>query len=604
MKMRSQILLAQLPTAIIIFLITFFFILFLNSIKEKSEDILVGNFKSILTMQNMSKSLEELNELYIHSQSNLSQTLQKRKLLEDMIEQQLLIQDKNIKDSQEKELTRDLHKKWEIYKQKISRLGGSLFKGEASYKEIKNLTEEIVSLNHDGLIRTKEDLSQFISSILIFITFGSIISLIFGFYMSWFFTGLFLSPLNQMTEMMRQMGKEDKTTFLHIKGSDEIEELCEEFNLMTGRLEEYHQGSLGKAMKDYQILKESLDAFPNPIFLLDNVANFIYINRKARHLFGFSKDLKKMPSLFHIEEKWREAFIKLSNEVLMTKMPYVPKKAEDAISIDKEKKTRVFLPTVYPIKKDTSDEYQVVEGVVIILQNLVHPHLSEVRKTEAYEALVHEFQSPLTEIHMAIHLCVQEAAGPLTKKQQEILFAAREKCEYLEKLCQDLFEISRVNQQKNTLEQEDIDVEGVVLKLITSFKLEAGQKGIFIHFEAPPYLSKVKANLSQIKTLLGNLLRNALHYAEPGTTIKIKLGEKKNIIEFLINNKGSFIPLEYHKDIFKKHFKVPGQSEERSGLGLYIAKQITQSLGGKVGVKSTEKQGTTFWVHLPILMET
>ena len=136
-----------------------------------------------------------------------------------------------------------------------------------------------------------------------------------------------------------------------------------------------------------------------------------------------------------------------------------------------------------------------------------------------------------------------------------------------------------------------------------SLQLEADQKRIFIDVKEAPYLSKIKANENQIKTLIINLLRNAIHYAYPETTVKIKIKENNKFIELSINDQGPVIPLDYRKNIFKKHFKVPGQSEKRAGLGLYMAKQITQLMGGKIGFRSAENQGTTFWFALPVLQE-
>lgn len=604
MKMRSQILVAQLPTAIIISLIAIFFIGILNSIKEKSEYILVNNFKSIIAMQAINKSLEDIHDFYTNNPQYAQSPPEKVKLLENMVERQLLIQDKNIKEPREKELTLALHKKWKAYKQQIQPPSlNTLKKDNKLYKEIKQLTEGIMGLNEDGLLRTKESLSIFISDYLIFITFGSIISLIFGFSASWFFTGLFLTPLNKMAEIMSQVGKEDKTTFFHIKGSDEIEKLSDEFNLMTSRLEDYHQGSLGKVMKDIQSLRAGLDSLPDPILLLNHDNNFIYINKSARHLLGFPEGFKKTLSLSHLTDTLKETLIRVSNTVLLTKSIYIPERTKDTLAIEQENKKMFFLPWAYPIKKGVKNGYQDLEGVAIILQDLMRQPFSEMSKTDVYEAIVHEFQSPLTDIHMAIHLCVQGSAGPLTEKQKEILYAARGKCDDLEKLCQDLLNLSHEDTNNNTLEFEEIDLNEVVSKLITSLQLEASEKKVFINFEEPPYLSKIKANIDQIKTLIGNLLRNAIHYAPPGTIIKIKLREKNKFIELSVNNKGPMIPIEHRKNIFKKHFKVPGQSEERSGLGLYIAKQITESLGGKIEFKSTEKQGTTFKVELPIALE-
>ena len=559
-------------------------------------------------MQRINKSLEELNNFNEKNSQQLQRDQSKERLLKNTIEQQLLIQDKNIKESREKDLTTALREKWEAYKKKTeptppNTLNNNSVQVDYLYKSIKELTYDIMDLNQDGLIRKRDNLSKFLSTFLIFITLGSIISLIFGFFMSWFFTGLFLNPLNKMTEILSRLGREEKTIFLHIKGSDEIERLCNEFNLMTSRLEEYHQGSLGQIMKDYQTLKMALDNFPDPIILLDSHTNIMYINKIALQLFGFANDFKKTPSLFLVEEKLREVLIQILNKVLLTKNAYAPEKAEEAIPIYKENKKIFFLPWAYPIKKATGNGYQGLEGVIIILQNLMRQPLSEMSKTAGYETLIHEFQSPLTEIHMAIHLCLQEAAGPITERQQEILFSAREKCDYLEKLCQDLLHLSGITQKSQSLEQEEIDLNKVISKTITALQLEASQKGIFINFEEPPYLSKIKTDISQIKIVIGNLLRNAIHYADSGTIVKIKLSEKNNFVELSINDKGLLIPIEYHKNIFKKHFKIPGQSQKRAGLGLYIAKKIIQILGGKIGFKSSEKLGTTFWITIPISME-
>ena len=72
-----------------------------------------------------------------------------------------------------------------------------------------------------------------------------------------------------------------------------------------------------------------------------------------------------------------------------------------------------------------------------------------------------------------------------------------------------------------------------------------------------------------------------------------------NFLELKITNQGSVIPLKYHKDIFKKNFKVPGQKDARAGLGLYIAKKIVTSIKGQIGFKSSAKTRTIFWVKFP-----
>ncbi|MBY0501512.1 MAG: HAMP domain-containing protein [Alphaproteobacteria bacterium] len=604
MRIRSQIILAQLPTAIIISLVTFFFIFILVQLEKKSEAILVDNFKSVLAMQSLNESLEELNGLKVKNESSIEGKKLKIKNIENKIEQQLFIQDANTKELGEKELTQALHEKWKTYKEHNLTTDHILSPVDIDninklYKEVKKLSFEIIMLNQDALVQKKGDFSKFISNFLFFITFGSIMSLIFGFFTSWFFTGLFLSPLDKMADIMSRVGRDGDTTYLHIKGSDEIEKLSDEFNMMTSRLEEYHRTSLGQVMKEYQILKTTLDVFPDPVFLLDPKDEVAFMNYPAQTLLGFSGNYKKINPLIHMEGILKEALITIIHQVMMTKSPYVPENIEEAIPFSKENKKIFFLPWAYPVKKTMPNGSQELHGVVLILQDLMRQPQVEIGKVDVYETLIHEFQSPLNEIQMAIYTCVQENAGPLTEKQQEILYGAHEKCDYLEKLCLDLLNFSQVNQKSQSLEKEEIDLSQLVGKMIASLQLESYQKGIFIEVEEPPYLSKVHANIKQIDILLNNIFHNALQHAEPGSNVKIKITEKKNAIEISVNNKGTLIPLEHRKNIFKKYFKVPGQAQEGAGLGLYIAKQIIQSLGGKIGFKSSEKEGTTFWFEIP-----
>ena len=71
------------------------------------------------------------------------------------------------------------------------------------------------------------------------------------------------------------------------------------------------------------------------------------------------------------------------------------------------------------------------------------------------------------------------------------------------------------------------------------------------------------------------------------------------MIKLLIHNGGTVIPNEYKRKIFDKFFQLPGDNSSKDGLGLYICKIIIENYGGRIGVKSSERLGTSFWVMLP-----
>lgn len=441
MKLRSQIILAQVPTAFTVFLITIFFILALTAIEYKAEYILVDNIKNIISMQKFNEAAEELNSYIIQHPKTSDDEIKK---LEGKIERELIIEDKEMNEPAEaEELAHDLGKKWEAYKESIHSLSSDKTT-EKQYKEMKQITTAIIGLNQDALIRKKESLSNFIIEYRLFIALSSFISLIFGFSMSWIFTGLFLSPLNKMIEIVSQFGKTDETTILHIKGSEEIEKLSKEFNLMTDRLEAYHQSSLGHVYEDYESLKRVFDAFPDPLILFNSDNEIIFINQSASHHFGILGGVKKKNPLLYLEDSLKGSLLKIVKEVILTKKAHIPEKTEEPITILKKNKKIFLLPFAYPIKSQNGVSHSKIIGVFIILQDLTHHSLSALETGEIFRAFLQDFQAPLSEIQIAIHMSLQETAGRLTEKQKEVLYGARDKCDELEVLYEDLLKASQI----------------------------------------------------------------------------------------------------------------------------------------------------------------
>lgn len=423
---------AQLPTALMIIFIAGFFIFTLTAMEDKADSILVDNFKSILSLQKLNEAVEELNTHTIyHPGSFYSES----KKLENQIEQEVLFQEKSVTHpGEEKNLVYSLRKKWEAYKVSLQHLSADQ-DPEKTYKELKAVSSTIITLNQDALIRKKDDLSNFILDYRLFISTASIVSLIFGLYMSWFFTGVFLSPLNKMTEIVSQFGKTDETVLLHIKGSQEIEKLSDEFNLMTNRLEEYHQSSLGNALEDYEHLKGAFDTLPDPLLLFDVNSDITFMNQAALQLFGITGATKKKTLLLYLENNLKKALLKIVDAALHLKTE-IPETPSEPIPIQKNNKKVLFLPYAYGIKKKDHKTAKVV-GILIRLQDLTHQSLSEQKTGEVCRAFIEDFGEPLAEILLAIHTVTQEKIGPLTEKQKEILFAARERCREMERIYHD-----------------------------------------------------------------------------------------------------------------------------------------------------------------------
>jgi signal transduction histidine kinase len=390
-------------------------------------------------MQKFNNYIEELNNYTVRHPKTFDDQI---KEMENKIGQVLNLQEKIEVDSkEEEELNNSLKKKWEAYQESIRSLSSDETI-EKLYSELKQVSMTIIELNQDSIIRKKDNLSNFIMEYRFLISIAILFSLIFGFFTSWVFTGLILTPLNKMTEIVSQFGKTDQTISLHIKGSEEIEKLSEEFNLMTNRLEEYHQSSLGHAITDYENLKRAFDAPPYPLLIFSQDNEIIFMNKMALHLFSVIRNInKKNHQVFYIENPFGELLMKIVTRVQSTRKPYIPEKSEDPIAIVKKEKKNLFLPFAYPIKNRKNHNDPGSTGVLMVLQDVKLQSASEREAEQIFRTFIQDFQAPLAEIQIAIYTSLQEDIGSLTEKQKDILYAARDQSEELERVYQTFLKI-------------------------------------------------------------------------------------------------------------------------------------------------------------------
>ena len=111
---------------------------------------------------------------------------------------------------------------------------------------------------------------------------------------------------------------------------------------------------------------------------------------------------------------------------------------------------------------------------------------------------------------------------------------------------------------------------------------------------------------ARINQVLTNLVGNAVEHGDPGTTVRVELSGGEKDVAIMIHNRGTPISADRLNGIFNP-MKVSAMRQQPSahgpngslGLGLYIAERIVHAHGGRIEVKSSEAQGTTFTVHLP-----
>ena len=237
-------------------------------------------------------------------------------------------------------------------------------------------------------------------------------------------------------------------------------------------------------------------------------------------------------------------------------------------------------------------------------------------KSEFVSIVSHQLRSPLSNLKWAIELLMSGKLGKTEEKQTEYFKILKENSDRMGELIKDLLIVSRIETAKLPIKKMEFSLEDLVKELIKEFTPFAKASNVEIKFLSEENLPKIFADPSQIRLVVENLLDNAIRYIKGRGVVEIKIesqarqkfltknlgGQEKNIY-FKIRDNGVGIPKEEQKYIFQKFFRsgnILRYQTQGSGLGLYISKAIIEKSGGKIGFKSQEGIGSTFWFTLSI----
>jgi len=202
-------------------------------------------------------------------------------------------------------------------------------------------------------------------------------------------------------------------------------------------------------------------------------------------------------------------------------------------------------------------------------------------------------------LRLAIHILLDQLAGTMTEKQLDLIYAARQDCERLQNLVDDILSIARLQSGKIELRRLMINILPLIEHLIDHHRLLAEEGGLRLSHVLPPFGEEVFADPERLELVFANLLTNAIRHTPAGGSIEIRALPDGEFVRFEVNDTGEGIPNDYQAQVFDKYFQVPGRIRTGTGLGLAIAKNIIEAHGGEMGLTSEPGQGSTFWFTLP-----
>jgi signal transduction histidine kinase len=212
----------------------------------------------------------------------------------------------------------------------------------------------------------------------------------------------------------------------------------------------------------------------------------------------------------------------------------------------------------------------------------------------------HELKTPLTSVRLAVHVLLEEAVGPLTPKQTELLVDARDNAERLLALIDQLLALARLQRTRDREAFQLEDPVELLRRAADGVRPRADDKHVDVDVIVGEPLPPVAVDPERIGQALGNLLNNAVTYTPAGGKVSLSTSAADGRVELVVSDTGVGIPPEYLPRLFDRFLRIPGQSDESgTGLGLAIVKEIVAAHNGEIAVESEPGHGTTIRITLP-----
>ena len=352
--------------------------------------------------------------------------------------------------------------------------------------------------------------------------------------------------------------------------------------------------------------KAILDAVDDGVLAVDSKGNILAINPAAEQITGWNgSDAAGLVfnSVLKITNNEGGEMIEISNpvnRVLQTGENFTTR--DLFIKTQSGKIVPIFL-AVNSIDGQNS-------GVVVVFRDISKELKDNREQAEFISTASHEMRTPVASIEGYIGLSLNPATATIDARAKSYLQKAHENTKHLGQLFQDLLDITKAEDGRLKNEPVVLDAIEFSRNIWEGLKPKAEAKGLSYTFEPDNHKTGEKtltpvffihADRDHLHEILNNLFENAIKYT-PSGMVSVNITGDNNNVQISVKDSGIGIPAEDIPHLFQKFYRVDN-SETReingTGLGLFLSRKLTESIGGFLDVESEYKKGSTFTVKLP-----
>jgi PAS domain S-box-containing protein len=239
-------------------------------------------------------------------------------------------------------------------------------------------------------------------------------------------------------------------------------------------------------------------------------------------------------------------------------------------------------------------------GAIEIMRDITKDKEIDQLKTDFIGIASHQLRTPLTALKTYTHILEGELEGKINNKAKNHLNVIHNSILRMNEIISMLLNISRIEAGLLKVRIKEVNVSKLAIDLARELNSLAIEKNITMSCKMNKDIYE-KTDPIIFAEILSNLISNAIKYTPAGGRVIIAL-ETNHRTRVSVSDSGVGIPKHLHSKIFTKFFRTPIAAQtdvSGNGLGLYMAKQMTQALKGDIYFDSAEDKGSTFYFTFP-----
>lgn len=351
-----------------------------------------------------------------------------------------------------------------------------------------------------------------------------------------------------------------------------------------------------KEIREKEIKYETLaTASPDCIKLFDTEGKITYMNHSRLHPeCRYNKHTKQWDGyLDSLAEDDRNKF----NEAIKSAL-------EGKTSVIEIKHVRGFIREVcMEVMAPLKDALGNIIGIFGVSRDITEYKKLEKTKIGLTQMITHDLNNPLTATSGNLQLLEMELKDTLTQEQVMKFRIALDGLDEIKTMIHNLMEVSLMEENKMALKKKRLNLYTHAQKVKNMMQYVASE-GKNITVDLAPDMPEISVDEEILTRIISNLIRNAIKFSPPNTTIEVRIAYKEKGKEFLfaVKDFGIGIPKEYHDKIFDKYIRVDNdltRTVEGKGLGLTFCKMAVENHKGRIWVESQPEKGSTFCFTIP-----